>query len=931
VPEWKKEIRERLASLKLAPTREAEIVDELAQHLEDQYDELLLGGATAEEAHRLTLVELSESELLAHELRRVEREFKPEPVVIGARRMTLLRDLWQDLRYGLRMMRKSPAFTAVAVLSLALGIGANTAIFNVIDTLMLRKLPVREPEQLVMFYTAEPGSPSGARLASLKEFEKYRSLTQVFTDVAAISHTDRFNITVNGSGGGSDAGLVRVALVSGNYFFLLGVNAVVGRTLLPDDDRVAGEQPVAVISYAFWERRFARASDVVGRTLTMNGTSYTILGVTPRGFSGEWVGRPVDLWIPTVMQAQVMPEYPTLVTSGGVWLRLVGRLKPGVPMQQAQAVGQIVYQQNMREFWPNPTPSQARYMTQAHLELRSAANGYSPQRDSFAQSLAILGVMIGLVLLIACANIANLLLARSAARQREMALRLALGAATARIVRQLLTESILLAVMGGALGLLFSVWAATALSTTLPLGPVQTDSREASQWVSFDLYPDWRVFAFTAALCLLTGVLFGLAPAFRGSKTSLSPALTGRGSDSGSFGGRFALGKMLVIAQVALSIVLLIGAGLFLRTMRNLRSVDLGFDRQHLLLVWTSPGQTGRQGPAIASLVHDLQDRLSSLPGVLSASASSAGLLTGTSESGGAPSEDMKVEGEAPKAGLLGVAVQIAPKYFETVGAPLLLGRDFTERDTETSPQVTIINQTMAHFYFGNQNPIGRHFGFSREVGMPWEIVGVVRDMKFGTPRDKKIVIYLPYRQRISFLRNLCIMVRTVGNPASVASSVRQELREVDPNLPVLRIDTVDEQLNDVLVQERLIMALSSFFGAVAVLLACIGLYGVISYTVARRTNEIGIRLALGATPGKVLSMVLKESLLLVFLGIAIGVPAALAATRLISARLFGVSAADPLTLAAAALLMIGVAALAAFLPALRASKVDPLVALRYE
>jgi predicted permease len=843
----------------------------------------------------------------------------------------MISDLWQDTRYGLRMLRRSPGFTAVAVLSLALGIGANTAIFTVIDALMLTKLPVREPERLVILYTAEPGSPSVARLASLSEFQKYRSLTQVFAGVAAISNLDRFNLTVNGPTGGSDVGLARVALVSGNYFSVMGVNPLVGRTLNPDDDRIAGGQPVTVISYTFWERRFMRASDVVGRTVTMNGTTYTILGVTPQGFSGELVGRPTDLWIPIVMQAQVMPEYPNMLTSGGVWLHLLGRLTPGVTMQQAQAMGQIVYQQNMREFWPNPTPSQAQYMERAHLEIKSAANGYSPQRDSFEPSLVILTIMIGVLLLIVCTNVANLQLARSEARQREIALRRALGAATNRIVRQLLTESSLLAVMGGGLGLLFCIWAATALSTTIPLGPVQMDSRELSQWISLDLHPDWRVFAFTAALCLVTGILFGLASVIRGSKTSLSPSLTGRGADSGKSGARFAPGKLLVIAQVALSLVLLIGAGLFVRTMRNLRAVDLGVDRQHLLLVWTSPGQTGRQGPALANLIHTLQDRISSLPDVISASASRTGLLTGTPESSGAPSEDMKVEGQAPKAGLLAVLVQIAPQYFETIGSPLLLGRDFTERDTETSPQVVIINQTMARFYFGDQNPIGKRIGFSREVGTPWEIVGVVKDVKFGTPREKKIVIYSPYRQQINSLRNTCMLVRTVGNPSNVAALVRHELRDIDPNLPVLRIDTIEEQLNDVLVQERLLSALSSFFGAVAVLLACLGLYGVVSYGVARRTNELGVRLALGATPGKVLGMVLKESLWLVVVGIVIGVPIALAATRLISARLFGISSADPLTIALAVSLMIGVASLAAFLPALRAAKVDPLVALRYE
>jgi predicted permease len=457
------------------------------------------------------------------------------------------------------------------------------------------------------------------------------------------------------------------------------------------------------------------------------------------------------------------------------------------------------------------------------------------------------------------------------------------------------------------------------------------DSRAPSQWITLDIHPDWRVLAFTAALCLVTGILFGLAPAFSGSKTTLSTALTGRRADSGSSGGRLGLGKVLVISQVALSLVLLAGAGLFVRTLRNLRSVDLGVDRQHVLLVWTVPGQTGRQGPALANFVRTVQERISSLPGVLSATASSSGLMTGIPEWSGGPSEDMKVEGQPPKAGLLGVAIQIAPRYFETLGIPPLMGRDFTERDTDTSPPVAIVNETMARFFFGDQNPIGKHFGFSRDVGTPYEIVGVVKDLKFGTPREQKIEYFFPYRQQISFLRNMCVMVRSAGNPALIAARVRQELRDLDPNLPVHKIDTIEEQLNDVLVQERLMATLAGFFGAVGALLAGLGLYGVISYTVTRRTNEIGIRLALGATPANVRRLVLKEGLVLVLVGLAMGWPATLAATRLISTRLYRISASDPLTMVGAILLLIAVASLAAFLPARRASKVDPMVALRCE
>jgi predicted permease len=766
---------------------------------------------------------------------------------------------------------------------------------------------------------------------------KYRDLTRVFQDVAAVSLTHRSNITASTPGGGwgdVDTGQTRVALVSGNYFGMLGVNALIGRALTPDDDRVPGGHPVTVISYRYWERRFERSAEVLGRTLTLNGVTYAIVGVAPPGFSGEWVGRPADLWIPTMMQAQVMPEFPTALSKGGSWVRVLGRLQPGVNIRQAEAAVQILYQEHFREFWPHPSPQQAQFMARAHVVLRPAGSGFSPQRDSLSQSLTILMIVVGLVLLIACANVANLLLARSAGRQTETAVRLAIGAGRGRIVRQLLTESVLLSAMGGVIGLLFSVWGTKALAAAMGSGPVPMDSRLPSQSLALDLHPDWRVFTFAAALCLLTGILFGLAPAFRSafrsSGTPLSPSLSARGAASGD-GRRFGLGKLLVISQVALSLLLLIGAGLFVRTLHNLRVQDLGMDRKHVLLVWTAPGQTGRQGAALASFVQNVRERLSVLPGVLSASMSNHGPLEGGDESGGM-SEFVKIPGQAPKPGLLLMRVAIAPGFFETAGMPLLAGRSFTELDTDKSPAVVVINASMAHFFFGGQNPVGKHMGMlSSDTGFPYEIVGVVADGKHGTPRDRRGIEYVPYRQSVGLMRTMCVEVRTAGAPAGMADRVRQELRDIDPNLPVLRIDTFEEQLDDVLAQERLITTLAAGFGGLATLLACLGLYGVMSYMVVRRTNEIGIRMALGARHGDVLNMVLKESLTLVLAGIAIGVPIALAVTRLIANRLFGVGAGDPVVIGSVVLLMTAVATLAGFLPARRAARVDPLVALRHE
>jgi len=863
------------------------------------------------------------------------REFGNVGLVMEATReiwgWTWIEQLGPDLRYALRMLLRSPVLTSVAVLSLALGIGANTAIFSVINALMLRRLPVRSPEQLVMLRRDDGFQAEFWRYLgfSYPHFERLRDTAQVFSDLSTISLLDRFNVTVGGPGGGLDPGQVRVALISGNYLSMLGVNARVGRALTGDDDSVPGGHPVAVISDSYWRRQFASSTDILERTLTLNGTSYDIVGVMPPGFTGDWVGRPADIWIPMMMQSQVMPEMPGLLTKGNGWLRVVARLKPGVTVQEAQAAVQTIYYRLLREqAGANPSREQMQYIAQVRLELRPAGNGFSPERLSLAQSLAILMVVAGAVLLIACANVANLLLARSEARRTEIAMRLALGAGRARLARQLLTESILLAMMGAALGLVFAALGTNVLST-VSLGSVQMDARGTSSWLSLDLHPDLRDFAFATGLCMIAGILFGLAPAYRGSMVSVSRSLMERGPSGGGSGGQFGLGRLLVISQVAVSLVLLIGAGLFVRTLRNLRSLDPGVDRQHLLLVWTAPGQTGRQGPVLARFVHAVQERISSLPGVLSASASNHGFLDG--HEGGGDSERYKIEGHIAKPGKFGGRVAITPGFFETAGIPLLAGRDFTERDLDTSPHVAIINETMARFFFEDENPIGRHFGMPGDMGTPIEIVGVVKDAKFGTPRDAGLTEYWPYLQIIGLMRTMCVEVRTGGNPTAIASRVRQELHDIDPGLPVLRIDTIEEQLNDVLAQERWIAGLSVFFGAVAALLACLGLYGVISYTVARRVPEIGIRLALGAAPADVLGMVLKESMLLVVAGVAIGVPVTLAAARLISARLYGVSAADPLTIAAAASLMTAVAALAGFLPAWRASRVDPMIALRYE
>ncbi|HSS20419.1 MAG TPA: ABC transporter permease [Pyrinomonadaceae bacterium] len=890
---------------------EKDLSEEIQAHLDLMIELKIKEGLEPRDAQRQALVELGGIEQVKEQVRQ-------------GRLGRLIEDFWQDLRYALRTMRKSPVFAAVVVLSLGLGIGASATIFSIVDTLMLTVLPVQAPEQLYVLREDDgPAVPGYSSSYSL--FERVRDHSQVFTGITTVGLVDRTDLTIIEPGGDADAGAVRVSLVSGNYFSVLSVNTVQGRSFTAEDDRLPGGHPVTVISYDFWKRKMAFAPDVVGRKLKLNDTTYTVLGVTPRGFSGDWVGRATDLWIPKMMQAQVMPEYPSLKTGG--LLRIVARLKPGVTIPQAQAAVQLEYQEDLRALWPHPTPSQLHYMSRARTILTPAGHGYAPQLETLAQSLGILAIAVAALLIISCANVANLLLARSSSRRREMSVRLALGAGSARITRQLLTESLLLSTLGGALGILFTLWGTRALSTAMGAGPVQMDSRaQVSGW-SFDFRPDWRMLLFTGTICLLTGVVFGFAPAFRRSKISLASALTKRGTDPAEAVGRFSFGKLLVISQVALSLLLLIGTGLFVRSLGNLKTNDLGFDRKHLLLVWTAPGRSGRQGSALANLIFAVQERVSSLPGVRAVGGSNRGLLEGGDTGGN--SDMMSVEGQEPKPGLQIMRVAVTPHFFDAAGMSLLAGRDLTEQDSEGRPAVAIINQTMSRFWFGDQNPIGKRFRLGATEFT--EIVGVVRDAKHGTPRDARGVLYVPYRQVIGMMRNSCLVVSANADPTTLSARVRQALRDVDPSLAVIRIDTVAEQLDDVLGQERLITWLVAFFGILAILLACIGLYGVISYTVARRTSEIGIRLALGATPAHVLRMVIKESLILVMAGIAVGVPITLFLTRLISSRLFGVSAADPLTIVATTLLIITVATLSAFLPANQASKVDPLVALRYE
>jgi predicted permease len=902
-------------------TLDRAIDDEFALHLELRADDLVRSGMSRDGATRRARMEFG-SVTAAKERAR------------EAWRWTWLEQFGQDLRYALRGLRKNPVFATVAVLSLALGIGANTAMFSINDALIFRALPVRKPDQLVRVTRAD-NLRQGLDQFSYAQFQDLRS-SHAFAGVTAIAHLDRSNVTASGRGGGLDPSAVHVELVSGEYFQTLGVGSVRGRTLGPDDDRVRDGEPVVVISYAYWQRRFALASDVVGRTLSLSGTTYTIIGVTPSGFFGEWVGRPTDMWLPLAMQSEAMPDRPGLLdrlASRG-WLEvMIGRLKPGESRRQAEATADASFNGGRRARGEDAAANRSAEGP-PRIMLLSGARGFSSQRAYFGASLTILAALAGTVLIIACANLASLLLARSASRQREVALRLAIGASRGRIARQLLTEHALLAIAGGVLGVLFATWGSSALSASLASGPPRMASIMSVRVASLNAHLDMRGLSFTVATCVLATIGFGLLPAMRGSRVAVAPALIGRGAVGAVSGGRFRLGKIVVIGQVALALLLLAGAGLFTRSLWHLRSQDLGLDERHTLLVWTSPEQSGKVRAALVPLFQTVQRRLSSLPGVIAVAPATQGLLDGGVDGG--MSERMRIEGREAPAGLKTRHTVISPDYFKVVGIPVLRGREFTDQDTEGSRPVVIITDNLARLYFGDDEPIGKQLKLSPDTSLKWtEIVGVVKAGAYWSPFNPQLgIVFVPYRQAVSQrepMLSMIVLVRSAGDPMALATRIRAELRAIDANLPVVRIDSVKQQLDDLLINERLLANLAATFGALSALLACLGLYGVVAYTTARRTSEIGIRMALGATRGRVLTMVLREGLVLVLVGIAIGVPAAFGGARLVTHRLFGVGAGDPLTFVAAATLMVCIAAIASLIPARRAASVDAMVALRIE
>jgi predicted permease len=867
-----------------------------------------------------------------------------------------MRSFWQDLRYGARMLLKQKGLTAIALLSLALGIGANTALFSVVDAMLLKKLPVREPDRLVLFGSRAPhdfntGSYTGHSDEDPVTGERimtsfpYQSFTRFREQPGALSDVFAFGgVGLNVSADGQ-ADVARGQAVSGNYYAGLGVQALIGRTITDEDDK-ASASPVAVLSFRYWQKRFGGDAAIVGKQINLNNVAFTVIGVTPPGFDGTGqAGSTEDVTIPIAWEPQMYAngERSNMNGAGVWWLRIMGRLKPGATQEQARAQLEGVFQQSVVEHRASrQTEAQARGNSPIkalepkdfpRLTMESGSQGEMDSRRYYAPSLYMLLGVVGLVLLIACANVANLLLARAASRRKEIGVRLALGASRWRLIRQLLTESVLLAGLGGTLGILFAVWIRDGL--------LAVDDWGGAGMRALDPQLDWRVLGFTLALSLLTGIIFGVAPAWRATKVDLAPSLkdNARGSSEAS---RSLLSRSLVIVQVALSLLLLIGAGLFLRTLLNLQRVDTGFNTRNMLLFDVRPGLIGYKDESLAQLYQRMFDRLEAVPGVQAVTFSQNAPLSGGMSARGvylraALSAAPDAEGRIKPSGMSHLH-QARENFLEAMGIPLLAGRALKPSDGDNGPKVVVVNETFANKYFPNETPIGKRFAFDPKKPDEIEIVGLARDAKYTRQRDKiPPTVYIPWRQNLRGVSSVTFELRTAGDPNAAIASIRQAVREVDGNLPLDYIRTQVEQADQMLRMERLFARLLSLFGLLAQQLASIGLYGVMAYSVSQRTNEIGIRMALGADQRDVLKMILRQGMALTVIGVALGLVGAYVLTKYLEARmnltnmLYGVTPGDPLTYGLIAVSLTLVALAACYIPARRATKVDPMVALRCE
>ena len=832
--------------------------------------------------------------------------------------------MFQDIRYGLRMLLKKPGFTLIAVLSLALGIGANTAIFSLVDAVMIKSLPVQQPEQLVLFGNGEDmgvtnGFPDESwDLFSYSFYRQTQQRTDVFSGVASLlSIAWDVHGFVNGS---ADIEQLKVQPVSGTYFTVLGVNAGVGRVLTDADDQNVGGHPVAVVSHAWWQQRLNGDPSVVGKTITIDQTTYNIVGVADKEFFGTTVGISPDAWVPLAMEKQLPPAHWDGRTNEKFQsLYVIARLKDGISSDQASAVANHLFKQTLQtRAGAQPDPERVQDMQQARVELTPLNRGLATLRTQFSLSLKVLMGVVALVLLIASANVANLLLAHGAARQREFAVRIAVGAGRMRLIRQLFTESALLALLGGAAGVAFAWWGSSLLLLLASDGP---------QALPINVTPNLRVLGFTIGVSALCAIVFGIAPALRAARVEPNTSLKG-GKTSAQSALRNPLGKAFVVAQVALSLLLLVGAGLFVRTLINLQSLPSGFNQENAILLRVDTSATGykSEDPKLPALLSEVEDKVRAIPGVEAASFAfitfNQGFWTSPAYSRAKPEAD---DSSTVRHNIVG------RDFFAAMGLQLVLGRGLGPQDTKNSQKVAVISESMAQHFFPNSSPIGQRFGIDGpESAEQIEVIGVVKDAKYGSLTEQiRPMAFYPHSQVPDALGNL--VVRFSGSPGSVVPQIRQTMKGINRNLPIDDVVSFSDHIGRSLTQQKLVARLASFFGLLALLLACVGLYGVMSYGVARRTNEIGIRMALGAHSRGVLWLVLREALLLVVIGLLLGVGASLALTKTAESLLYELKPNDPLTIALATVLLAVVAVFAGYLPARRASRVDPMVALREE
>jgi putative ABC transport system permease protein len=915
MPDWSKEIRAAIASLNLEPMREAEVVEELSQHLRDRYDEMLTSGIGAEHAYRSLLKELNDGALvsgLKATLRGAHQSLPPGKDASER----LFAGIWNDLRYGARLLRMNPGFAVVAILSLALGIGANTTIFQLLDAVRLRTLPVKAPQQLATVRivnsphccVGDHYSPNAALTGGL--WSLLRNQQQAFSEIAAWAPAS-YNL-----GQGGEARYVYTLMVSGDFFNLLGVQPLLGRLISSADDyRGCGAQG-AVLSYPFWQRQFGGRPEVLGSKLTLNGHPFQIIGVAPASFYGVEVGQRFDVAI-------ALCSEPVFSTKGSLtdspvswWIATIGRLKPGWTLERASAQLDAISPGIFAATVPGQYDAiQKKDYLSFHLGAEPAATGFSGLRRDYEDPLWLLLALSGLVLLIACANLANLMLARASVRQREMALRLTLGASRSRLIRQLLAESLLLAVLGTLAGAVL----AQILSPVLVAFLSTQQNR-----IFVELTPDWRVLGFAAALAILTCILFGLIPAIQASRTEPGAAMkaSGRGTTAGR--DRFLFRRALVVSQVALSLVLLTGAFLFVRTFRNLLALNAGFQQDHILIADFDFSPLKLPPESQMAFKTELIARMQAVAGVSSVAEA---LVVPMSHRGwdnnidipnGAQREDVTFN-------------RVSAGYFQTMETPLLAGRDFNQTDTPKAPRVAIVNETFARKYFGISSPLGRIFHDAGKPDQTYQVVGLVKDTKYYELREDPVaIVFVSFTQANGPEEDSTLMIRSDEPLLPLISSLKHASNDMNPAL-VLNFSVLKTQVREGLLRERLMATLSGFFGVLATILAMVGLYGVISYMVIRRRNEIGVRMALGANRSNILLMVLREAAILLGIGLVVGTGLALAAGTAAASMLYGLKPRDPLTLGAAVAGMTVVALVASLLPAQRAATVHPMAALREE